>query len=90
MTIITQENEIVNYLNLKHISVYTGEIENVECYAIIAFSIDSTIVDDITDGAIHLGVYNSEAECLDVMNNLINALETERRIFRMPAPVLVS
>lgn len=90
MTIITQESELVNYNALTRISIYTGEIEDTECYAIIAFSVDSKVEDDITDGAIYLGIYNSEEECSAVIDKFITALESEEKTFRMPYPAIAS
>lgn len=90
MTIITQESELVNYNTLTRISAYEGEIDNTACFAIIAFPMDSKVEDDITDGVIHLGIYNSEEECAKIINNLINAIENEQKTFRMPDPVVVS
>lgn len=86
MTIITQENDIVNYNGLSHISTYTGAVENTECFAVLAFSTNSKIEDEITDGAIQLGLYNSDDECKKVLNDLVNAILTEQKIFRMPIP----
>lgn len=90
MTIITQESELVNYNSLTRISTFSGEVEDTECFAIIGFPVDSKIEDDVTDGVIHLGIYNSEEECAEVINKFIEAIESEQKIFRMPDPVVVS
>lgn len=90
ITILTQESELVNYNSLTRISTFSGVVEDTECFAIIAFPMDSKIEDDITDGVIHLGIYNSEEECADVINNLIKAIENGQKTFIMPDPVVVS
>lgn len=90
MTIITQESELVNYNSLTRISTYEGEVDGTVCFAVIGFPMDSKIEDDVTDGVIHLGIYNSEEECADVINKFIEAIENEQKIFRMPNPVVVS
>lgn len=96
MTIVTQENELINYDCIKKIVVFEGEFENeseygegaVKAYAIMAFDINSSFDDELgeTDGATQLGVYGSESECEQTIEKLLIAIRQENPVFTMPQP----
>lgn len=94
MTIITQDNELINYsAAIKKIAVYAAEMTTLdknetEVYTILAFDINSDINDDadVTDGAVQLGVYNTEEECSQVLIDLCSSIQYSKAIFRMPQP----
>lgn len=94
MTIITQENELINYsAAIKKIAVYAADIDDdngtkTEVYTILAFDLNSDINDDadVIDGAVQLGVYNTEEECSQVLIDLCSSIQYSKAIFRMPQP----
>lgn len=92
MTIITQDGDIVNYDNVKQISSFSGEVDKTNIFAILAFDINSQPIDilgdEITDGAIWLGMYNDEEECEKVIKALIAAIAGDSRIYQMPEPAM--
>lgn len=88
MTIISQDGELINYDNIKKITSFVGDIDGAKVFAIIAFDLNSTIEDDITDGAIQLGIYNDITECDKEINNIISALASDSKIYQMSEPKL--
>lgn len=88
MTIISQDGELINYANIIRITPFVGEIDKVEVYAILAFDLNSTFDDSITDGAIQLGIYNDLTECDKEINNIISALASDSKIYKMSEPEL--
>lgn len=96
MTIITQDEELINYNAIKRITSFAGEIEDegetVNAYGILAFDMFSETTNTVdvasTDGVMQLGIYNNEAECQSAMNLLIASIERNALVFRMPQPKL--
>lgn len=89
MTIITQDEELINYNSIKRIAAFIGDVEGKDekVYAVLAFDTNSSIDDEITDGVMQLGIYNNEYECNSVMQMLIEQLEKNAPVFRMPQTI---
>lgn len=82
MIIITQDNELVVFENMKTISTYSGTVENTEIFAVVA---SDEISDEVNDkNAVWLGIYNDKDECDTAINMLIDAIADEHKIFQMP------
>ena len=98
MTIITQEEDFVNYNAIKRISSFTVDISESEdeeknVYILLAFENNSSVTtDDIEenanaiDGVIHLGVYGNREELDSVIASLTEALKRNEPVFVMPQP----
>ena len=99
MTIIIQENDIINYSAIKRISIFKGTVdsseENIDMnvaettfYGIIAFDFQSDFSDDIenqNDG-LQIGIFDNEEECNMVMKELIKSIANGKTLFRIPQP----
>ena len=94
MTIVTQENDLVNYAAIKRIAVFVGEVQQedtnkkIEVYTILAFDFNSDneeVIENI-DNSIQLGVYTDEEECTTVLISLQDSIENGKALFRMPQP----
>lgn len=89
MTIVTQDFELVNYDNVKQISIFTAEVDKTDVFAILAFDLNRSSADELDDiGAIYLGIYNDKEECDKVIDSLIAAIAGDSRIFQMPEAAL--
>jgi len=100
MTIITQEEDFVNYNAIKRISSFTVDISESEdeeknVYILLAFENNSSVTtDDIEenanaiDGVIHLGVYGYRDELNSVIASLTEALKHNEPVFVMPQPAI--
>lgn len=94
MTIVTQENDLINYATIKRISVYAGDVDDEEggkvaqVYSILAFDFDSAFSDDEDnpEDGLQIGVFANESECTLVMNDLIKSIADGKSIFRIPQP----
>ena len=94
MTIVTQENELINYAAIKRIAVYTGEMQDeendskIEVFTVLAFDFNSETEEseDMTDEAIQLGIYTNEDDCTTVLIALQESIENGKALFRMPQP----
>lgn len=94
MTIVTQENELINYNAIKRIAIFTANVEDetssqdedMIVYTIVAFDLNSDTGDEVVDGAIQLGVFDTENECLTALQMLISSIEKGVNIFQMPTP----
>ena len=95
MTIVTQENELVNYSAIKRIAMFTGNVEDEETgiqseemlvYTIMAFDLNSETGEEVIDGAMQLGVFETEDECSTALQMLIASIEKGANVFRMPTP----
>lgn len=97
MTIVTQENDLINFDAIKCISAYAAHIgdENgreVEVYTLLAFdfntsvSSDDELDEDNENAAISLGVFLSEEECNNVISELISEINTGAKVFIVPQP----
>ena len=85
MTIVTQENDLINYAAIKRISVYAGDVDDEEggkvaqVYSILAFDFDSAFSDDEDnpEDGLQIGVF---------ANDLIKSIADGKSIFRIPQP----
>ncbi len=76
MTIVTQDNTCLNYRFIRTIDVFEAELENEKCFTISA-------VDD-TGAELHMAVYSSEKEALEVYEQLQKSLRYNEGYFRFP------
>lgn len=101
MTIITQEDDLINYDSIKRITSFVAEVqdeetnESTDLCVVIAFDNNSKVTDediasssdlDVIDGVINLGVYNNHEECDSAISSLISALKSNESVFKMPQP----
>ncbi len=94
MTIVTQENDLINYDAIKLVSIYTGtysddEVEEKEVYTLLAFDLNCEIgadIDDAVDSAIQLGAFTDLQKCNDVLKGLISSIVDGKPVFRVPQP----
>ncbi len=95
MTIVTQENDLINFDAIKCISAYAAHIgdedgREVEVYTLLAFDFNTNVSsdDELVDenAAISLGVFLSEEECNDVISKLISEINTGAKVFIVPQP----
>ena len=95
MTIVTQENDLINFDAIKCISAYAAHIgdedgREVEVYTLLAFDFNTNVSsdDELVDenAAISLGVFLSEEECNDVISKLISEISTGAKVFIVPQP----
>ncbi len=93
MTIITQTEDLINYDAIKKICLVVGTIDDeqdnsqTQVYAVLAFDINSDIADEEDgDNSIQLGIYRSEIECRNVINEFISCLQAKESVFIMPQP----
>ena len=84
MVIITQIQEIINFSQLKRISPYVGQVDDLDVFAIIGFDKLSNDDDLDSDGAVQLGIYDTENECSDVYDKLTAAIRAGNKVFVMP------
>ncbi len=92
MTIITQDGMLVNFEKVKSIIAVGGTIDDSdsEAFALFAFDVtckygnmDEYYFDHYSEGVYQLGIYESQAECEDMMNKIIAAIANDSRIMQM-------
>ena len=95
MTIVTQENDLINYDAIKLVSIYTGtftdddENEEKEIYTLLAFDNNCEVgsdLDEVVESAIQLGVFDNPQKCNEVLNGLIGSIVDGKPLFRIPQP----
>lgn len=94
MTIVTQENDLINYDAIKLVSIYTGTFsddgeEEKEVYTLLAFDFNCEVgpdPDDAVDSAIQLGAFTDMQKCNEVLNGLISSIVEGKNLFRVPQP----
>lgn len=99
MTIITQENDLINYDHIKRISIFEGEYDDKEAgekrevYSIVAFDLNSdvsTAADEVDfEDTIHLGVFETSEEATEVLEELKKSIASGLHIFCIPQPVSI-
>ncbi len=95
MTIVTQENDLINYDAIKIVSLYTGTYtddrteEEKNIYTLLAFDYNCEVgadLDEAVDSAIQLGAFSDFKICNEVLNNLIASIVDGKPLFRIPQP----
>ena len=97
MTIVTQENDLINFDAIKCISAYAAHLgdedgREVEVYTLLAFDFNTSVSlsdeldDENENAAISLGVFLSEEECNNVISKLISEINTGAKVFIVPQP----
>lgn len=84
MTIVTQDEQLINYDNIIKVAVFLGNIEDVEYYNILAFANNSKDYDGDVENAIQLGLYANDKESYKAMRLFTDAIVSGKKIFKMP------
>ena len=94
MTIVTQENDLINYDAIKLVSIYTGTFsddgeEEKEVYTLLAFDNNCEVgsdLDEAVESAIQLGAFTDLQKCNEVLKGLIGSIVDGKPLFRVPQP----
>ena len=96
MTIVTQENDLINFNAIKFISTYAAHVgtadDEVEVYVLFAFDLNADFPisneadEELQSRALQLGVFTSEDECNNVISSLLSAIKADLKVFVIPQP----